>query len=149
MVQLVSDVEGVVKKARRDNLIPAIRLNGTSDIRWETISCVRGATLYANIFEAFPTTQFYDYTKIPNRKNLRENYHLTFSLSETNEKDAYKQLTNGINVAVVLKKPVATFHGYPVLNGDEDDLRFLDPPNHVISLIPKGKAKKDTTGFVI
>jgi hypothetical protein len=36
----------------------------------------------------------------------------------------------------------------PVFNGDESDLRFLDPKGSVIGLYAKGKAKKDTTGFV-
>ena len=35
-----------------------------------------------------------------------------------------------------------------VFNGDESDLRFLDPKNSIIGLYAKGKAKKDTSGFV-
>jgi hypothetical protein len=39
----------------------------------------------------------------------------------------------------------------PVIDGDKDDLRFLDPNNkpHVVALYAKGQAKKDNTGFVI
>ncbi len=47
-------------------------------------------------------------------------------------------------------------HGYPVINGDESDLRQLDPraaigsPGFVVGLSPKGgKAKRDTSGFVV
>ena len=36
-----------------------------------------------------------------------------------------------------------------VVNGDESDLRFLDPRNSIVGLKAKGKAKKDTTGFVV
>jgi hypothetical protein len=36
----------------------------------------------------------------------------------------------------------------PVFNGDESDLRFLDPKGSIIGLYAKGKAKKDNTGFV-
>ena len=41
-----------------------------------------------------------------------------------------------------------TYLGRPVFNGDESDLRFLDPKNVIVGLYAKGKAKKDTTGFV-
>ena len=36
-----------------------------------------------------------------------------------------------------------------MIDGDKDDLRFLDPANVVVGLYAKGKAKKDTSGFVI
>jgi len=36
-----------------------------------------------------------------------------------------------------------------VIDGDKDDLRFLDPKGVVVGLIAKGKAKRDTSGFVI
>jgi hypothetical protein len=35
-----------------------------------------------------------------------------------------------------------------VFNGDDSDLRFLDPKNVIVGLYAKGKAKSDTTGFV-
>jgi hypothetical protein len=38
--------------------------------------------------------------------------------------------------------------GRRVINGDESDLRFLDPVGVVVGLKAKGKAKRDTTGFV-
>jgi hypothetical protein len=41
------------------------------------------------------------------------------------------------------------FMGAPVANGDDTDLRFLDPANHVIALYAKGNAKRDTSGFVV
>jgi hypothetical protein len=41
-----------------------------------------------------------------------------------------------------------TYNGRPVFNGDESDLRFLDPKGVIVGLYAKGKAKKDTTGFV-
>ena len=36
-----------------------------------------------------------------------------------------------------------------VIDGDTDDLRFLDPTNVVVGLKAKGDAKHDTSGFVI
>jgi hypothetical protein len=47
---------------------------------------------------------------------------------------------------------IATNYGVdmemPVFNGDESDLRFLDPKGVIVGLYAKGKAKKDTSGFV-
>ena len=40
------------------------------------------------------------------------------------------------------------WNGLPVFNGDESDLRFLDPKGVVVGLYAKGKAKKDNSGFV-
>ena len=63
-------------------------------------------------------------------------------------------LEHGISVAVVfgLKKGTplpTTWHGYPVVSGDETDLRFKDPRGVVIGLYAKGHAKQDQTGFVV
>ena len=41
------------------------------------------------------------------------------------------------------------YKGFKVFNGDDNDLRFLDPSNSIIGLLAKGQAKKDNTGFVI
>lgn len=81
-------------------------------------------------------------------KTWPDNYHLTFSLSEQNEKDAKKVLRDGGNVAVVFQDVPDTFWNFPVKSGDEDDLRFLDPSNIVIGLKAKGSAKKDYSGFI-
>jgi hypothetical protein len=42
-----------------------------------------------------------------------------------------------------------TFKGFKVIDGDKDDLRFLDPKGVVVGLYAKGKAKQDASGFVI
>jgi len=92
--KLVKEIQAAVKSSKKAGLIPVFRLNGTSDIRWENIP-VRG---YRNLFQLFPDIQFYDYTKHSNRKNIPDNYHLTFSRSETNEDQI---LTVTYNTAVV------------------------------------------------
>lgn len=145
MAQLVKDVEAAIRKATREGFIPTFRLNGTSDIRWENIP-VGG---YANIMEMFPTVQFYDYTKLPNRRNIPANYHLTFSRSESNDQYVQVAMQNGMNVAVVFDKMPDTFAGRTVIDGTETDLRFLDGSNVIVGLEAKGKAKRDTSGFVI
>lgn len=144
MRTLVKEITNAIKLAKKHGLTPVFRLNGTSDIRWETIS-VGG---FANIMEMFPTVQFYDYTKIANRRDIPANYHLTFSLAESNMADAMTALGFGMNVAAVFRSVPDTFLGVSVIDGDATDLRFLDAKGMIVGLKAKGKAKKDTTGFV-
>lgn len=144
MAQLAKEIGNIVKLANKHGLKPAIRLNGTSDIRWENEK-VGG---FANLMEMFPNVIFYDYTKLANRRNLPPNYRLTFSLSESNDVSAEQALAAGMNVAVVFRNLPPTFMGRPVIDGDVSDLRFLDPMGVIVGLKAKGKAKKDTSGFV-
>ncbi len=144
---LVDDITKSIKQASKLGLIPVFRLNGTSDISWEKYK-IDGKT----IFEMFPEVQFYDYTKVLNRKVANiSNYHLTFSKADGNDADVEKAIAEGLNVAVVFatKELPASYIDMPVFNGDESDLRFLDPKNNIVGLYAKGRAKKDTSGFVV
>ena len=154
MTTLVKDIELAIKQSKKMELVPVFRLNGTSDLSWEKYEVVRNGQLFRNIFTAFPEVQFYDYTKILGRK-VKEysNYQLTFSAADGNDSDVLKAMNEGLNVAVVfgIKKTLPMPVDYlnrPVFNGDESDLRFLDPKGVIVGLYAKGKAKKDTTGFV-
>jgi hypothetical protein len=143
MVQLVKEIHALIRKGDREGLIPTVRLNGTSDIRWEIIRMLNGKT----IFETFPQIQFYDYTKINNRKHIPSNYHLTWSYSGVPSYAALKP--NDINWTVVFNGGLpSTFLGRKVVDGDENDLRFLDEKSIVVGLKAKGSAKQDTSGFV-
>lgn len=150
MLDLVDDIAALIKKATKENLIPAVRLNGTSDIRWEDV-LLNGK----NVMQIFPNVQFYDYTKDSSvldwRKKLPANLHLTFSKSESNDSVIAKAVSMGMNVAVVFsgKTLPATYLGRPVINGDDSDVRFNDPNGVVVGLKAKGKAKRDTSGFVV
>ena len=154
MADLVKDIELGIKQSARLNLVPVFRLNGTSDLAFEKYEVVRNGKLFRNIFAAFPEVTFYDYTKILGRKiSAIANYSLTFSAADGNDADVAKAIAQGYNVAVVfgIKKTMPmpeSYMGLPVFNGDESDLRFLDPKNVVVGLYAKGKAKKDETGFV-
>lgn len=151
MLQLVSDIQALIRKANREGFIPTVRLNGTSDILWERIPVTVNGVAYNNIMEVFPDIQFYDYTKIVARNNLPANYDLTFSYSglESFAKHVKKALTKGMRMAVVFDKKPDEFLGLPVIDGDETDLRFLDDQGVIVALKPKGKARKDTSGFVV
>jgi|TARA_R110001583_G_scaffold178497_1_gene334435 hypothetical protein len=146
MEQLTKEITNHIKNTTRKGFIPCIRLNGTSDISWETMG----------IFEQFPQVQFYDYTKIYKRAlkfvngQYPSNYHLTYSLNEDNYKEAFDILLRGGNISAVFRKDLPqTYKGYKVINADETDLRFTDDNNVICGLVAKGQAKKDYSGFVL
>ena len=154
MALLYIDIVKAIKQSAKLGLTPVFRLNGTSDLSWEKYDFTILDHHYANIFEAFPNVQFYDYTKVLGRKVQGiSNYHLTFSAADGNDGDVTKAIQQGYNIATVfgIKKTVPMpelYLGTPVYNGDESDLRFLDPKGVIVGLYAKGKAKKDTSGFV-
>lgn len=149
---LVKEITAFIKSATRADFIPVVRLNGTSDIVWENVYFSEKET----IFTMFPDIQFYDYTKMVRRFEhvLPGNYHLTLSYSEANARFArmcIAVLTENptVNLAVVAEELPDPFLGRRVVVGDDSDLRFLDPEGVIVRLTPKGRARKDTTGFVI
>ncbi len=146
MEYLEQDINLGIKQAARLGLTPVFRLNGTSDLAWEKYTC-KGSD--RNLFEMFPNVQFYDYTKVLGRKTAQyPNYHLTFSAADGNDADVAKAVAQGMNVAAVFDKLPDSYMGRPVINADETDLRFLDPKGVIAGLKAKGRAKKDTSGFV-
>lgn len=155
MAQLVKDMESFVNWCNKKTVMPCIRLNGTSDIRFELLPVMRKGIRFSNIFTAFPEVQFYDYTKLANRRNIPENYSLTWSYSGASEsysKQYAIAVEKGLNIAVVFRNKESIpshYLGLPTINGDRDDLRFLDPRGVVVALYAKGQAKTDQSGFVI
>ena len=158
MAQLVSEIGNAIKLATKKEMTACFRPNLTSDLTWEDIVDGNGKT----IMEQYSETQFYDYTKSFQRmaqflngsltygdRQFPSNYHLTFSRSEHNEISCSMVLQMGGNVAVVFRDQLpCTWKGFEVVNGDANDLRFLDKSGVVVGLIEKGLAKKDETGFV-
>jgi len=145
MARLDREIQNHVALCESKGLVPAVRLNGTSDIRWETVKDKAGLT----VFDRHPEVIFYDYTKIPDRDvSDIPNYSLTFSLAESNDSDARKALRRGINVAAVFHSRPKTFLSHTVIDGDESDLRFLDAKGVIVGLTAKGLAKQDKSGFV-
>jgi len=157
---LVLEIAAHRRAAERKGMDAAVRLNGTSDIVWERkkfilypeVADFLGKTIDRNaqtINRVFPSVQFYDYTKIPNR-SPGDNYDLTFSLSEQNMNDTMSEFRSGRNIAAVFFNQVpATFLGLTVIDGDEHDYRPADPRGVVVGLKAKGvPAKNDRSGFV-
>lgn len=149
--RLKTELATAERRARKAGKRLACRLNILSDFAWEDE--------VHSLFTDFSEVQFYDYTKILSRavrfaiggNRFPSNYHLTFSRSESNSKNVDILLNGPVNISVVFdKSPLPeSWRGRPVINGEETDLRFLDPPGSIIGLIAKGKGKKDTSGFVL
>jgi hypothetical protein len=159
MMKLDHEIGRLALMAERDELLAAVRLNGTTDILWERESFTDTDGVYwSSLMAKHSTVQFYDYTKIPirYRQNLPGNYDLTFSLSESNDADAMEALELGHNVAVVFHEIPAEYLGRRVIIGDKHDARFMDDKDiHglIVGLTvkrTKGENGRhiDTTGFI-
>lgn len=152
---LQADLLRLVKRQERTGVKQAVRLNGTSDIAWESVPMERAGKWYLGVPQAFPELQFYDYTKLPARAakigtgDFPLNYALTFSYSGKNHAMAQALAKAGVNVATVFDSLPSSFLGRPVIDGTAHDMRFLDPKGVVVGLLPKGAAKKDRSGFVV
>lgn len=160
LAMLTGEIRSLIRSAERRNMKPVVRLNGTSDLPWETLA--------PELFKEFPRLRFYDYSKSVRRAiafakgELPRNYHLTFSLSESNAPLAATVIRAGVNVCAVVNSDVPVKRiripgdslDRPTFDADRHDLRFLDRPaadgmGRIGILKPKGRAKLDRSGFVI
>lgn len=160
---LEPELHMVDRKAKKLGVEVAFRPNIFSDQNWyKTLP---------NLFSTFPHWNFYSYTKVRGKVrqymngDLPDNYHVTYSWSERAKPDEVKSyLKEGINVAVPFYDKVemkgvipSEWNGYQVIDGDESDLRFLDPKGVIVGLkvkLPKSKAKalkriKKSNGFFV
>ena len=148
LLQLKKEISNAIKNQKPNEKI-CFRLNGTTDINFEKFKIEDNK----NIFELFPNAQFYDYTKNYVRlekRTLPKNYHITFSRSETNEEKAIEMLNLGYNSAFVFSSVPQNYKGFKVVNGDENDLRFLDEKNVIVGLKYKkltGKGADNSQGI--
>lgn len=124
---MLHEIERERAKAEKIGNEFSIRLNATSDIN-PTAFVLDGK----NILEIYPDITFYDYTKVPNRFNLLEqykNYDLTWSIdgSGDNLKLGLDYLAKGGRVAVVFGNGLPKkWYGYDVIDGDLYDFRYKD-----------------------
>jgi len=158
------EISLLIRRAGKLGMQPAVRLNATSDIRFETVLYHLGDRQALTLFDEFPNVQFYDYTKHANRRNIPKNYHLTFSLAENNHAQACEAMRNGMNVAIVFD--VKRGHDLPAvvqlcetmdctdgiiaacIDGDASDYRPNDGQGVFVGLRAKGDAIGDSSGFV-
>jgi hypothetical protein len=141
---LAGELSTMQHVADRAGLKLAIRLNGTSDVLWERETLDDGRSL----FDIFDRATFYDFTRCPpQHRKVPENWRLTYSLADDHILHAVSHLQAGRSVAAVVPEHVkarapdwfalgeTTVH---VVDGDVDDLRFLDPTPSLVLLKPKG-----------
>ena len=121
--QLLLEIDRAESKALRDNIPALFRLNGTSDIDFDSIIKRR------------PDSMFYDYTKVLGRvrKNKLANYDLTFSGSMYSDqsraalKKAVKRdyrIAIAVNTKGIKRDPLQVPTSF--MSFDKTDLRHLD-----------------------
>jgi hypothetical protein len=158
-VLVANEIDSFVKKTKKENYQPAIRLNVTSDIP---------PKVFEGFINAFPNVMFYDYTKLGSN-TIAPNHHLTYSSTGasqvvdgqkianqyTNWDKMVQRMLGGQNVAMAFTsrtdmpsfiKDEKTDQTFEVWNGDNYDARFLDPKTEdgkglVIGLTNKDKSK--------
>lgn len=129
---LIDEIRSAKKKAEAAGMRFSVRLNGTSDLSPEQFH-LDGK----NILEMFPEVQFYDYTKVYKRIQLTSkysNYDLTYSYSGNNILQCANALQDGTRVAMVFEELPESFLGYPVIDGDAYDMRYLDASDVIVGL---------------
>ena len=159
----IHEIRKAQRYAKKHEMGFAIRLNCTSDI-----SPTRFIYKGQNILEIFSDVQFYDYTKVPSRLALAEeyaNYDLVFSYDGTNWEVAEEYLKKGGKVAVVFdiydekghQTLPSEWRGYSVIDANGSDTRFLDPKGTIMGLhyhrvandYKNGKYEPADTPFVV
>jgi hypothetical protein len=153
---LADDLRNFARLTAKKGHKPAVRLNTFSDIPWERVPLtIDGRRM--TVIEAFTDTiTFYDYTKYPcTARPSTDEYHLTYSASGENTDSCKAALAEGYNVAVVFDTkpshalPSTYWDGVSVVDGDKDDLRFLDPHGVIIGLRAKHTLRSNMdTSFV-
>lgn len=149
MGMLHKEIAALQRRANKRDMLLRIRLNGTSDIRWELLG----------VMQAYPETSFYDYTKLANRV-VPSNYDLTFSYSGVAafQRQVTRAISAGMRIAVVFRTRAMVeamiangqrFLDLELVDGDDDDNRPDNPHGVVVALYAKGKAKHDASGFVV
>jgi len=147
---VVAEIKKAEKKAIDEGFRFSVRLNNTSDISPEDF-LIEGV----NILEMFPDITFYDYTKVFDRMKLLDkypNYDLTYSFTGNNWDQCKKILDDKTGrVAVVFNEVPDQYLGYTVINGNDYDMRYLDPKGVIVGLPYKKVRKKldPNNNFVI
>lgn len=145
LVQLKREMHSFIRSCKRQGVKPVFRLNTISDIMWER---------YLDMEGEFGDAFFYDYTKLAARllKTTPSNYKLMFSYSSKPEyaSQVYLASKTDAPIAVVFKGNLPKmFLNRPVIDGDASDVQNVQAGPVVVGLLAKGKAKRDTGGFVV
>jgi len=150
LMQLSYEIMKKYTTAKKRGEKIAFRLNGTSDLDFvHLLNKYTGL----DISQLSDWATFYDYSKNLHRViryKDHKNYTVTFSRSESNHTETDQAIKLGINVAAVFSGDLPQrYKGAKVVDGDSSDLVMLYNKGIVLGLKAKGKARKDTSGFVI
>jgi len=150
LMQLSYEIMKKYTTAKKRGEKIAFRLNGTSDLDFvHLLNKYTGL----DISQLSDWATFYDYSKNLHRViryKDHKNYTVTFSRSESNHAETDQAIKLGINVAAVFSGDLPQrYKGAKVVDGDSSDLVMLYNKGIVLGLKAKGKARKDTSGFVI
>jgi len=125
-------------RAQKAGLKAVMRINGLSDLPG------LADRIAAMVDDSI---RFVDYSKIQNPALFLPGNRVfrSFSLSENRGSESFAEavLQAGGSVSAVFHGPWvpgSTWHGFPTIDGDAHDLRFLDPPGTVAWLSAKGPA---------
>lgn len=137
------EVRALAAKAARLGMVPAVRIDGSSDIGLGAeLAAVYGMSV-----------RFYDYTKSAERAfaSLGTAWHVTLSSTGSNDAQCRAYLAAGGTVARVfaadpkrkgLEGMPRSWLGFAVIDGDASDVRFLDAPGSVVGLRFKRASKR-------
>ena len=156
LAQIEIELAKAVRSANRRGKRLAVRLNGFSDLPFESLL---GIDFFARWFDV----QFYDYTKSFERwqmhlsGKLPANYDLTFSISEKRTLSEVlpiitAQHARHARCAVVSRNPAAMLaFGANYVDGDKHDATFVHPTGTILVLAAKGKGgsrNPEVTAFI-
>ena len=176
---LDQDVRNLKRKASALRLTPAVRLNGTSDIDFlEFIARHPDVQFYdytknftrvdhplpgnyhltLSYSEADPgyarnvLSRVWDGDGTSTSSTPKANMAVVFRDAETVARvreHGWHLSASACHPALFSYQPVF-FPPDRIIDGDEHDARFLDPgPGYIVALAAKGRAKDDTSGFVV
>jgi len=129
----------------------AYRSNAFSDIPW--LSILPSLNTFAERNYNYTKSTEMAFRSLRMRKHMwmfglnqtvyEQAEHLTLSFTGDNLKDCLLYLKEGGNVAVIMAKrksdPIpATLWGFPTVDGDANDRRYMDPQGSIAVLTPKG-----------
>ena len=145
--QMRRELHNFTKWCAKHSKQGVVRANTISDIRWEK----------HGLPQEFTELMWYDYTKLADRfhKPMPNNYKLMFSYSGAPKYKAQVRSFLSSNSDAPMSVVFRTgdfpkrFLDRDVIDGDASDWTNVSARNKVVALKAKGKAKHDTSGFVV
>lgn len=175
MSTLGADIAKLIKLAAAHGLKPAVRLNGTSDIPWERVPFIHRSSIIevfpqvqfydytkrpnrrdlpANYTLTFSLAEGNDddaYWATRSGMNVAAVFHkvpASYRLPATRDRLDVHTGASLQTTSDGVTQWVGNVREFPVIDGDEHDLRFLDRQGVIVGLKAKGNAKRDASGFV-